>query len=456
MLNKDAIKKATNNAAAFVAMSANELNTKVSGLKTRHTRIAVTGLSRSGKTVFITSLIDQFKHLKTLKLKDKTITFKAEIKPPKVNQKRFNYIPYAKLIKQEHVWPKGTDSITSTVIEVEIKKSAWAGNRKLEIELIDYPGEWILDIALLGTTYEVWSQKVLQQLKAIDVESVRNYLALLDDLPALCENPDVENRLSQSYTAMLYDLKGNHFSNLTPGRFIMPSDLQDDPLLQFAPLPPSTLPIHATFKARFETYLKEIVEGIQLENFKGFDRQIVLIDVVEALQNGPACHKDMADGIRQMLSIYEHSKKNFILQLFSPSINKVVFVASKADLVTANQRNNYKMLLDEMINEIIHEMDIGHVKTDAMICASVLCTETISAKHEGKPLSMLKGRKTTGQTTQLYPGEMPVTFPANSEWDTDDYQYQEFLPPNIDYRENEAIRNINLENVIRSLLGDLL
>lgn len=85
---------------------------------------------------------------------------------------------------------------------------------------------------------------------------------------------------------MIRILKDKHYSNLTPGRFLMPSDLAGDPILLFAPIYESGSPLHKIFKKRYKTYLKEIVRDIQLKHFKGFDRQIVLIDIVEALQNG--------------------------------------------------------------------------------------------------------------------------------------------------------------------------
>lgn len=52
-------------------------------LPSSNIKIAITGLSRAGKTVFITSLVDQ--------LLDKSQPFKAKIKYPNSKNKRFDY-----------------------------------------------------------------------------------------------------------------------------------------------------------------------------------------------------------------------------------------------------------------------------------------------------------------------------------------------------------------------------
>jgi len=422
------------------------------------TKIAITGLSRSGKTVFITSLIDQLLHQNKLtSLTSQHRPFKVSLEPPRARVQRFDYYTYINQIKNDAKWPKGTSSITSTLLEFESKAQfSLLANSKFRVEIIDYPGEWILDIALLNKSYEEWSNEVIKWMQVIDEESVKEYLAKLEQLDKH-SNQTLEKELHQKYSETIRELKAKHYANITPGRFLMPSDLAGDPMLLFAPIPKSSSSLHRAFKERYDTYLKEIVKKIQLEHFRGFDKQIVLIDIVEALQHGAQRYSDMKEGLRNMLSLYDHRNKNFIAQWFKPSIHSVTFVATKADLVASSQHNNLLALLNEMVADIRREMDIGHIKTQTQIIASLNSTQNIKCKHEGKSISCLRGIDAKdGSVVEIYPGEMPSTFPKPSEWHAEDYAYEEFLPPQKSYKEGEPLEHIYMDRVIEMIIGELL
>lgn len=458
---KKMFKKVLNNITDKLEDELTEFKDSVDDVSTamNTTKIAITGLSRSGKTVFITSLIDHLLHQKKIPLvTSKHKPFKSSLKPPKASIKRFNYYTFSKDIKVNAKWPDGTDTITSTILEFESKgRFSLLGNSKSKIELVDYPGEWILDIAMLPLDYEEWSEKVIVWLKNLDNELANKYLSELEKLTKKSSGEELEYRLHKQYSDMIVHFKKNHYSNLTPGRFLMPSDLAGDPILLFAPIHQSHSPLHAIFKRRYKEYLKGIVRDIQLEHFKGFDRQIVLVDIIEALQNGSQCYIDMKDGIRSMLSLYDHKDKNFISQWFSSSINRVTFVATKTDLVASSQHNNYLALLDEMVEDIRRELDIGHIKTDTQVIASVKCTQTVTRKHEGRTLSFVRGIDAeNNKTVEIYPGEMPTSFPQPKDWKTSDYAYEEFLPPNKQYKADEPFDHIHMDRVIESIIGDLL
>ena len=423
-------------------------------------KIAITGLSRSGKTVFISSLIDQLLYQdKLLSITTSHPPFQTKIKAPLSNAKRFDYYTFINQLKQKHQWPKGTNEITHTILEVETKsRFALFGNSSFEIELIDYPGEWLLDLTLLNLNFKEYSQKTINWLKQLDVEEAKKYLQTLHSLTTDVSGQDVELKLHNEYKNLIIYLKENHYSQVTPGRFIMPSDLANDPMLIFAPLTPNAAPkLFKTFEQRYKKYVKDVVKDIQLEHFKGFERQVVLVDVLEALQNGYSCYKDMKQGLKSMLSLYNHKNKNFFLQWFEPSINRVLFVATKADQTTASQHSNFSELLIDMVDELKKELDIAHINTDTQIVASLKSTTTIEKKYKGQTLSFIRGiLEEDNNLHDLYPGEMPSKFPTKEEYDISKYGYKNFLPPKKPYRENESLEHINMDRVITKLLGDLL
>ena len=422
-------------------------------------KIAITGLSRAGKTVFITSLIDQLLHQnKLLGVTSNNPAFKVSLKAPLQNAKRFDYYTLISKLKNEHQWPQGTDEISHTILEFESKsRFAFMSNSTFSIELIDYPGEWLLDLALLEMSYEEWSKKTLLWLSKLDDTLAQEYLQTIASLNNSLKASDIALQIHTQYKELLIHLKKNHYSQLTPGRFIRPSDLANDPILHFAPLGENDLQLRELYREKYTTYVKEVVKDIHLEHFKGFERQIVLVDVIEALQNGYECYMDMKNGIANMLRLYDHKNKNFFLQWFSPSIKKVLFVATKADQVAASQHANFAMLLEDMIEHLRHDMDISHIKTDTQIVASLKSTMTIEKSYEGMRLSFIRGiLEDDGKVHDLYPGEMPAKFPSKETWDKEAYGYKSFLPPKKPYREDESLEHINMDKLVTKLLGDLL
>jgi hypothetical protein len=422
-------------------------------------KIAITGLSRAGKTVFITSLIDQLLHQnKLLGVTASNPAFKVTLKAPIQSAKRFDYYTFINQLKQEHIWPKGTDEISHTVLEFESKSHfAFMSNSTFTIELIDYPGEWLLDLTLLEMSFEQWSEKTISWLREISDPVAQEYLKTIDSLNENIKGPDVALRVHTQYKELLIHLKKEHYSQLTPGRFIMPSDLANDPMLHFAPIGSNASGLTKVFNENYTRYVKEVVKDIHLEHFKGFERQVVLVDVIEALQNGYECYRDMKAGLQSMLHLYDHKNKNFFLQWLSPSIKKVLFVATKADQVAASQHANFSMLLEDMIEGIRHDMNISHIKTDTQIVASLKSTMTIEKNYEGMKLSFIRGiLAEDSHVHDLYPGEMPSKFPTKEEWNSENYGYKSFLPPVKPYRENESLEHINMDKLVSKLIGDLL
>ena len=422
-------------------------------------KIAITGLSRSGKTVFISSLIDQLLYQNRLvSVTTSHAPFKVRLKPPLHNMRRFDYYTFVDKLKNEQVWPGGTDTISHTLLEFESKsRFSFMGNSTFTVELIDYPGEWLLDLTMLDMSFETWSKKTLSWLEGLNEPNVKAYLKSVASLTSTSSGTVYETALHEAYKKLAMDLKVNHYSQITPGRFIMPSDLANDPMLVFAPINEASPELIKVFKIRYDRYVNEVVKGIHLEHFRGFERQVVLVDVIESLQNGYACHQDMKSGMQRMLALYDHNNKNFITQWLSPSIKKVLFVATKADQVAASQHANFKELLEEMVGELRHELDISHIETSTQIVSSLKSTTTIEKKYNGRQLSFVRGiLEEDGALHDLYPGEMPSSFPSKESWESDNYAYKRFLPPKQSYGASEALEHINMDKVVEKLLGDLL
>ena len=126
-------------------------------------RIAVTGLSGSGKTVFLTSLINHLLEGNEESLtvfKDEGAGFSAKKARPKSGTSRFPYSTYLEAYRgKDPRWPKHTSDISEFHIHLRLRRGK--KRRKLRLELVDYPGERLLDLPLLDKSYEDWSDETI-------------------------------------------------------------------------------------------------------------------------------------------------------------------------------------------------------------------------------------------------------------------------------------------------------
>jgi len=437
-------------------------------LPNKKVKLAVTGLSRSGKTIFITSLINQliagdkleFLKRKTSKLFITRIKKNSELET-------FKYEDFLKNLRaKKPIWPESTSDISSLTLELEVKSTNRVlKNRFIDIELIDYPGEWLLDIPMLNQTYEQWSEFCFNLAKKEPRDKLSfKWLSMLHALDFRENfNDDISKELSKLYREYLFECKDSKagLNLIQPGRFIMPGDMSGE-LLEFTPLPPiedttnlDENSYYMIYKKRYEKYVNDFVRKFNLEHFSKFDRQIVLVDVLKALKTGYECFEDMVESIKMIMSIYSYGRVNFISQFFSNKIDKVIFCATKADHVANNQHNNYRSLLELIIEEARRQIDIKGVKTASTIVSSVKSTHTVLKEYDGRRLSCLKGRVLgESEDSIIYPGEVPEYFPSKEDWDLDYFDFPSFAPVSFPTITTQAVSNIRMDEVIYHLIGD--
>jgi predicted YcjX-like family ATPase len=113
-------------------------------------------------------------------------------------------------------------------------------DQTLTLDIVDYPGEWLLDLPLLDKSYEQWSAESLalsrQQPRARLAEAWHAHLATLR--PSTREDEQATLAAARLFTEYLRGCRDERFamSLLPPGRFLMPGNLAGSPALTFAPL----------------------------------------------------------------------------------------------------------------------------------------------------------------------------------------------------------------------------
>ena len=183
----------------------------VLGGGTTTVRLGVTGLSRAGKTVFITALVHNLVHGGRLPLFEAYASGRliaARLMPqPDDDVPRFDYEAHVRDLVDKRVWPRSTRRISELRIAIEYESARrWKRairRGRLNLDIVDYPGEWLLDLALLKKSYREWSAEAL----ALSREPQRAALAapwhaaLAAADPAGAENEEAARALAEAFTA---------------------------------------------------------------------------------------------------------------------------------------------------------------------------------------------------------------------------------------------------------------
>jgi predicted YcjX-like family ATPase len=446
----------------------------------KEVKLAVTGLSRSGKTVFITSLVHQLLHgLEASHLPFFNIANTGRLRGTKAMPQPDLHIPsfrYDQAIEQlcgePPTWPEPTSGISEMRLAIRYLSNNPLTKHispisTLYIDIIDYPGEWLLDLPLLELTYEQWCQQIVELCKEEPrlslSEKWRTFLETFDSSDEV--NEAIIREASVLYTDFLYQCKKQHGLNLLqPGRFTMPGDdLKGAPVLEFCPL--FNIPqeseentIYAEMKKRYEYYKEYIVKKFYQEHFSSFDRQIILADVLKAFNKGHATFIDMRDALNMVLKSFHYGKSGLINKLFGGlKIDKILFAATKADHVTPEQLPNLESFLQNMLADSHNNASFEGVTTETLALASVKCTQAAHATYQGQRIPCIKGVPIeSNKPIALFPGEVPVKNPLPEEWIKDRFHFLDFKPPRLANMQSNgnALPHIRLDRALEFLLGD--
>ncbi len=432
-------------------------------------KVAVTGMSQSGKSVFITSLINQLLANDKLPYLNEKIRkkFVARLLPPDANYKRFDY--YSKLKefqKDDPSWPKATKEISKTTLQLEFKSDyKLFENKIVNIELIDYPGEWLLDLSMLDKSFEEWSSDTLSLAQTKKrAQYSQSFFTQIDEYDLYKKDNDIQKDeiLFDSYNEYLKLLYYNHFSFIQPGRFLEPGDLSGDPMLHFTPLPqvPQGVvvdknSIYTRFKKRYERYVNDVVKRLYLEHFKHFDTQIILVDLIKTLEYGRYSFDDMALAFEHILKSFTYGSNSFLSSLFDLKIDHVIFAATKADYIPRDQHHTLMTILNELIGSLKKELDVAHIQSEVTLISSVKSTNYIKVKENGKILECIEG-EVVGEDnpTIFYPGRLPDDYKSDEFWKKHKFKFPNFKPIKFPKSKNEAVEHIRMDRLIYSLLKD--
>lgn len=307
------------------------------GLIADYQKIGVVGIYNSGKTVFLTSLLNHLLHHDPDDFKISPTAFdrklarlplvgrivprgpiaitKAHPLPLRAAEIPFDYDRFRDDLMRNGIWPEKTCDTSHYRVKFHLSNRRL---RELRLHFFDFPGERIADAAIAVLNFDQWSDHTLKR-----IENDADYRDLAREFLNLQAGPLYEKtELIHQYKIALARFRRNFRPLITPSSFVLNTagDLVDshqppedmihnrycglDPDSEFAPLSLTLRQAHPLlaeeFTAAFEHYKNQIVLPT-LNHLRSCDRLIVLIDLPTILNSGPLMANDVHDITRDLL-----------------------------------------------------------------------------------------------------------------------------------------------------------
>lgn len=441
-------------------------------------RLGVTGLSGAGKTVFITALVHNLMNRARMTQMTGVATGAiraAWLQPqPDDTLPRFAYEDHlAALTAPEPHWPQSTQSVSELRLSFRVQPqgllSGLTGMRTLHLDIIDYPGEWLLDLSLMQRSYRDWADDTLSR---IDRRScAQGFMERARPVnPDAPHDEPLAQDLAARFTAYLRAARGQGYHDVTPGRFLLPGDLKGSPVLTFAPVPmngPSRRgSLLREMERRYEAYKSRVVRPFFRDHFARIDRQIVLVDVLDAIHHGPEAVDMLGRTLSDVLGAFRPGHNAWLTRLLGGKrVERILFAATKADHLHHRQHTRLTAIMDALIRQARDRADFAGATTAAMAIAALRATVEETRSHGGETLDCVRGRLLdSGRHTVLYPGELPadpmrLLSPARDgagQWLDSDYAVMRFAPAVLSQGAGEGLPHIRLDRAAEFLIGDRL
>ncbi len=452
-------------------------------------RLGITGLSGAGKTVFITALVHNLLNGASLPLFEPVRAGHVRdvhLEPqPDVHVPRFAYEEHLRVLTagEERHWPESTRQLSQ--LRLTLRHDAIHGmlpwsdrTRTLHIDIVDYPGEWLPDLPLLNLGYDEWSDRQLEKLAALAAEEGKTdpYLQGITGKDAAVPWQE-EDALAivSAYQQRLHALKekGGHYDLLQPGRFLMPGDLANSPMLTFAPLPTpeagfSRNSLYREMKRRYEAYVRRVVRPFFFEHFARMDVQVVLVDVLSAINAGPRAILELQAALTHILECFRIGPT----RLLARRVERILFAATRADLVHHTQHERLRRILAWLVENAARKAGHAGARITTLALAAIRATREGEMMHAGEPLPVIIGVPEAGERlgdqifdgrteTAVFPGDLPENPEDLLQDETrPSLQFPRFRPPLIarpvPLEPAPSFPFIRLDEALQFLLGDRL
>lgn len=474
-----------------ISQTARTLGARFADLITPTLRLGVTGLARSGKTVFITALVRNL-------ISGSRLPFFAPMAEGRINRAylepqpddsvpRFAYEEHlAELAKDPPQWPESTRRISQLRVTIEYefartwRRALLPG--RMHLDIVDYPGEWLVDLPMLDRDFAAWSVHALAEAKRRGrLPAAKSWLEACDGLdPNAPADEQAALRGAAAFTRYLEAARSADpaWASPGPGRFLLPGDLEGSPLLTFFALPARGAgyphgSLGAMLARRYESYKDYVVKPFFRDHFARLDRQIVLVDALSAVNGGWAAIVDLEQTLTGVLSAFKPGRNSWLHHIMmSRKVDRIVFAATKADHLHHANHDRLENILRYLAGRAIERAEFSEADVKVLALTALRATREAEAKAGGEMLPCIVGTPLPGervggtlfdgrQEAAVFPGDLPdEVLKLSTGGGSAAVRFVRFRPPRL--REDSGGEaphtwpHIRLDRAMEFLLGDRL
>ena len=451
--------------------------------------VGVTGLSRSGKTLFLTTAINNLLTQKRFELfspiSQRRMVAAQLDQPPHATTPRFQFEPNLDCLYADPPrWPQGTTRISQIRLRLKSKRRGLFEDLVanvgfdpagiLSVDMVDYPGEWLTDLPMLNQSFEQWSAQTLEMAQRGPRASLSG--PWLDQLKACALDADndqrAEDALARAYTDYLRQCKASHsqLTRLQPGRFLVPGDLEDAPALTFCPLPAvealsTGAPAKSTysrFRQRFEAYKSQVIAPFLDEHIARIDRQIVLVDLLSAINGGKEALEELQQTILEIAQVFRPGPSNPLATLIGGRrVERLLVAASKVDHLPTGQHKALNQLLEDMLAPARGASLMGGGEFKSTTLSALRAALPSKVTKSGKVLDGISGIPAGHKQAKTYfPGTLPGSWRELLDLSDQERKARfaalDFLPPRDLPAPEQGLPQIRVDQALDFLIGDLM
>ncbi len=403
------------------------------------TRVGITGLSGAGKSTLITAVINHLENARRGAVAGESGL--ARIRHGRWQREAERAFDYdhalTALTAHPPRWPESTRdwSIARLTLDYDRRWYSLRPRRRC-LELFDYPGEWLLDLALLDWSFADYTRHWIDWLS----RSPRREIApdLPERLAAIDPGAPVDEVLMAELTAewsmMLAEsrLPPHRLSRNLPGRWLMPGDDFDPDAMPFLPLPAILTTAGQSFPdgsfpdgswgqvctSNFRYYREKIARPFFESHFGRLDAQVILVDLIGALRSGQAALADMRAAIESILEPFRYRDGGWLSGLFRRRIKRVAIVATQIDHLLPADQSRLTRLLDSYLFELTQQLAGKGIELRLFAVSAVTAAQP---REDSRGQPMLVGtEKSSRQKIAFTPPSIPEQMPHDLDLVIDD------------------------------------
>lgn len=387
-------------------------------------KVIITGLSRSGKTVFFTSLIyllkaraaqgtgDDLPLLHRRLAKDNLVEVEVSDLPDAPS------FPYQAAIEalQSGQWPAATEQISGFELVIHAHNRHPLTRRLKPIETLalqfyDYPGEWLTDLPMLNKDYLNWSNQVMAEQHSLPLKLFSGAWIAAIESTDFSQPPshDTLQQLHKVYHDYLMQAKAGGITLLQPAGLLLDTtnfDFNQQPVF---PLPShiaceSGHPWTQRLTAHFLAYQEQWLRPLQVQYFSRAEQQVVLVDLFEGLNYGQNQLRQLRQTLSQLATTFVYGRTHWLKKFLgrAPEISKVAFAATKMDCAPFNQQANLLALLKDVTAGAQNQFAPDEVSF-AHFCVSALRV----TKQEDEDADAILYQNPDGQVVRMHFSPIP-------------------------------------------------